>query len=420
MPIKTYQRYLVAVVPLLIFGVIAYYFSDILTYIVLAWILSMVGAPLHTWLSKYIGSNLAAVATLFAFALVLVVVVMLFIPPVVQQARNLSKIDYNAVGKSLEEPLADWNDWLAKKGLIEKIEVDSTSVEQKSIDHGHLQIVSIDSIMRAQGDTTDTGVTLVLNIQPDEPEESAEDLAADKPLDFAGKIREKVVGFINPARITDVLGAIVGFLGNVLITIMSVFFIAFFFLKERGLFSSMIKAIVPNNYEGQSLSAIDESAGLLMRYFIGILVQITMITIFVSTLLGILGIKNALLIALFAALFNVVPYIGPFLGAAFGMIILISANVDVSFYDVILPKIFKLIAVFASMQLLDNFILQPNIFSRSVKAHPLEIFLVVLIGAKLGGVVGMVIAIPVYTVIRVLAKVFFSEFKIVQSMTRGL
>lgn len=79
-----------------------------------------------------------------------------------------------------------------------------------------------------------------------------------------------------------------------------------------------------------------------------------------------------------------------------------------------------LVVVFAVMQILDNFILQPNIFSKSVKAHPLEIFLIGLIGAKLGDVLGMILAIPVYTVLRVLAKVFFSEFKIVQRLTGSL
>jgi predicted PurR-regulated permease PerM len=117
---------------------------------------------------------------------------------------------------------------------------------------------------------------------------------------------------------------------------------------------------------------------------------------------------------------NIIPYLGPFIGATFGVIIVVSANLDVSFYQVLLPKILKLLAVFASMQLLDNFILQPNIFSKSVKAHPLEIFIIVLVGAKIGGVVGMILAIPAYTVLRVLAKVFLSEFKVVQRITQNL
>ena len=111
------------------------------------------------------------------------------------------------------------------------------------------------------------------------------------------------------------------------------------------------------------------------------------------------------------AILNLIPYLGPLLGNFVGVLIVISSNLDVGFYDVMLPKIIKAIVVFGLLQMLDNFFLQPNIFSKSVKAHPLEIFIVVLMGAKLGGVIGMVLAIPAYTVIRVLAKVFFSEYQ---------
>jgi len=168
------------------------------------------------------------------------------------------------------------------------------------------------------------------------------------------------------------------------------------------------------------VQAINETSRLLIRYFTGVLGQMTVITIFVSVVLSVLGVKNALLIGFFAALMNVIPYIGPIIGAGFALIITISSNLDVSFYDEMVPLISKVVITFVIMQVLDNFILQPNIFSKSVKAHPLEIFLVVLIGAQLGGVGGMVLAIPVYTVLRVIGKVFLSEFKVVQSITKGL
>jgi predicted PurR-regulated permease PerM len=72
------------------------------------------------------------------------------------------------------------------------------------------------------------------------------------------------------------------------------------------------------------------------------------------------------------------------------------------------------------MQLIDNFLIQPFIFSNSVRAHPLEIFFVVLIGAKLGGIPGMILAIPAYTVLRVVASVLLSESTIVQKLTRSI
>ena len=71
-------------------------------------------------------------------------------------------------------------------------------------------------------------------------------------------------------------------------------------------------------------------------------------------------------------------------------------------------------------QFLDNMVISTIIFSKSVQAHPLEIFIVTLVAAKLGGVVGMVIGIPTYTLLRVIARTFFSEFKVVQRLTEHL
>jgi len=113
----------------------------------------------------------------------------------------------------------------------------------------------------------------------------------------------------------------------------------------------------------------------------------------------------------------VIPYIGPLLGAIFAVFITISSNLDLEFYNEMLPLLIKVVVIFASMQLIDNIILQPLIFSRSVLAHPLEIFLIILMGAQLYGIVGMVLAIPAYTVIRVIAKEFLNKFKIVQKLT---
>ena len=238
--------------------------------------------------------------------------------------------------------------------------------------------------------------------------------------EFFELIKNNLFHFFDPSRIPQLFGSIVGFFGNLIITLFSVLFIAFFFLKEDGLFSGIIKTFVPNKYETGAVHDIDESAKLLVRYFIGIAIQITIITIFVTTALSLLEIENALLIGFFAALLNVIPYVGPILGATFGLIIVVSSNLDASFYPVLLPKIVKVIGVFGTMQLMDNFILQPNIFSKSVKAHPLEIFVVILMGAKVGGILGMVVAIPIYTVLRVIGKVFLSEFKIVQKITSSI
>jgi predicted PurR-regulated permease PerM len=321
------------------------------------------------------------------------------------------------LAKSFEEPLDDWNTWLIDKGILPSGDTDALLPDEIT-DDGHIeeQIARVDSAY-----TTDNGqnITLIVNVH-NERDEILNELEVVETDDFFERAKKNIIQFFNPSRITGLFSSVLGFLGNLLITILSVLFIAFFFLKENGLFTQSVRSVVPNTYEEKAVHVIDQSAKLLIRYFVGVATQVTVITIFITTILSFLGFENALLIGFFAALMNVVPYLGPILGASFAVIIVVSANLDVSFYEVLLPKILKILGVFAVMQLIDNFLVQPNIFSKSVKAHPLEIFIVVLMGAKIGGVTGMILAIPAYTVIRVLAKVFLSEFKVVQRITKGL
>ena len=422
MPMKKYQKYLVTAVPILLVLLVGYYFFDIVTYIILAWILSMIGGPLHNKLRKVIGNTGGALVTLLSFFIFTMALVWLFVPPIVQQARNFASIDYEQVLGSLEEPLNDWNEWLIEKGILEEQGVTTTRLD--SIEDNQpplIEVIRLDTL-QSSVDSTRDNITILVQVNNPEYKERLDNngdssLMTDSYLD---RVRKNLIGFLNPARISQVLTSIFGALGNTLIGVMSVFFITFFFLKEKGLFNQIVSTLSPNDKEDKWATAIDSSAEMLKRYFIGIVVQIIIITIFVSTILSLLGFQNALLIGFFAALMNVIPYLGPLLGAAFAITITISSNLDVSFYDTLLPQLGILVLVFGVMQMFDNFLVQPNVFSKSVKAHPLEIFIIILVGAKIGGVLGMVIAIPLYTILRVIAKLFLSEFKIVQRITQDL
>jgi len=418
---KVWQKYTIYAIPLLIAGALLIYFSDIVTYIILAWVVSMIGAPIHRRLSKskYIGSGMAAGLTLALFGLFCMLTIMLFIPPLLDQAKNLAGLDYQKIVKGLEEPIGDVEAWFAEKGLMApEMEIAEVAAEPKNNAELQTTVIRLDSLLKSQGDTlSDTGIDLVINVNNPQLNEPAPVKESD---DWLIDVRDNIFEKFNPAQIPKILGSFFGFFSNILITLLSVFFIAFFFLKEKGLFSRMASTLVPNGQEGKTSKAIDDSSKLLVRYFVGLITQAFVITVITSLVLKLLGVHNALLMAFCFAIFNLIPFIGPILGNLFGALIVVSSNLDASFYDVMLPMITKSVIVFAAMQLFDNFFLQPTIFGRSVKAHPLEIFLVVLMGAKIGGVLGMVIAIPAYTVLRVIAKVFFSEFEVVKRLTAGL
>ncbi len=413
-------RYLVYAVTLLVVLGVLYYFSNLVIYIILAWSISMVGAPIFKFFKKFLGKNLAAGLTLGIFVVIGLFLLWIFIPPLLQQARNISNIDYAQAIKAIEEPIQDWQNMLEERGLISKVEpveVDSMTPIIKP-KFAEAEVMHLDSILR--NDSILSGVTIVVNVNDIERSDKDDELSNERNKSFFDHARDNIISFINPQRIQNFLGGIVGFLGNFLITIFSILFIGFFFLREQGLFSEALTKFIPDKYVLETEHAIEESSKLLIRYFIGVAAQITVITTFVSLLLSIMNIPNALLIGFFAALMNVIPYIGPLLGATFALMITFTSNLDLSFYNELLPVMGKVVFVFALMQMVDNFLIQPFIFGKSVKAHPLEIFLVVLVGAQMGGVLGMVLAIPLYTVFRVVAKVFLSEFKVIQSLTKSI
>jgi len=426
------NRYFLALIPLAFVGLLMYSFSDIVTYVLISWVISMIGAPVVVFLRKYLGKGLAAGITLLGFVLILVVLASIFIPPISKQARQLAGIDYTALIKSLEEPIGVWEKWATDKGFIAPIEEkDLVLLKQDDNKFIHSEIVDIDSLFASKyiADSTvrNENITLLIKIDGSELQNETINELVEERLTFFEQAKTNLYEFLNPSIIPQLFKSVVGTLGSFLIGLMSVLFISFFFLKEQGLFNTILSGVVPDKHEKKVFLAVSESSTMLIRYFIGVLVQVTTITIFVTIALSILGVKNALLIGFFAALMNIIPYLGPIIGAAFATVITISSNLEMPFYpvdgedqQVLMYLLIKVFIVFGIMQILDNFILQPNIFSKSVKAHPLEIFIVVLAGANLGGVVGMVLAIPAYTVVRVIAKVFLSEFKVVQSLTKGL
>jgi len=451
---NNWSRYIAIAISLCLVGAVFYYFSDIVAYVLIAWVLSMVGQPINEFYKEYLklGSNGSAGLTLVTFIFLLTGLAWVFVPPMIKQAQNLAGIDYESLVESLEEPINSFNNILVERGLMEgelifaeyEVPEDTTIISMETIPDNIKKdtsqigsggeknnqltstFVSIDSILLQNGDTvTKTNITFQVNINEpiieaktsDVIDKAAEIKHTDTPIE---KIQKRIFATFNPGQIPQLFSTLIGFMGNLLIAFMSILFIAFFFLKEQGLFLDALQAIVPSKYEKEVIHALDDSSRLLRRYFVGVSIQVTTITIFVSLVLTVFGMKNALLIAFFAALINVIPYLGPVIGATFGVLITISSNLDLPFYEEMLPLIFIVIITFAAMQLLDNFVLQPFIFSNSVSAHPLEIFIVILVGAKLSGIVGMVLAIPVYTVIRVIAKSFLSEFRLVQKLTKKL
>ncbi len=220
--------------------------------------------------------------------------------------------------------------------------------------------------------------------------------------------------------IPDILNSVVGTLGSLSVGLFSVLFITFFFMKDKHLLENSIYVIVNDKSKNKLKESISSIKSLLSRYFIGLVFQILILFIIYTTSLLIFNIENAIVIAFLCALLNLIPYVGPLIGGVLMLFLTMSSNLGQDFQSVILPTTIYVMIGYVFAQLIDNFLSQPLIFSNSVKSHPLEIFLVIMISGFLFGVVGMIVAIPVYTAIKVILKAFLSENKIVKSLTKNL
>jgi len=360
------NRNLFWIIGTVLFASLVWYFSDIVAYILIAWVFSMLGRPLMVFFQKRIragrfrmGPTSAALLTIFTFYSVLGGLLMMFVPTIAAQARNLSTVDYQALGEKWKDPFLNLDIQMHDIGLLQ-------------------------------------------------PGES-----------LATKLQDILSTWFKPTLVGDFLGSFLSTAGNVVVTFASVTFILFFFLKEKNLFLEILHAFVPDEQEAKVRHAVQESSDMLTRYFGGLIAQLSVFSLVLSILLWIFGVENALLIGVFGGMFNIVPYVGPIIGMVFGLFITVSSHLETDF-ALLLPMLFKVAAAFMATQFLDNNFTGPMIFSKSVQAHPLEIFIVTLVAAKMGGVVGMVIGIPVYTVLRVVARTFFSKFKVVQKLTDHL
>lgn len=335
-----------------------YKIQSVIGYISIAAVISLIGRPIVLFLENKLKfkNTVAVIVTMSVLIGLFFGLVSLFIPLILEQGQKLSLLDMNGLQTNIE--------------------------------------------------TLYTEITNYFNISQIDIEQSFKDSNLLSKIDYS--------------LIPNFLNSVVSGLGSFSIGLFSVIFISFFFLKDSRLFENGIITFIPDNKESRWKKSSIKIKDLLSRYFVGLIFQILILFIIYTIGLLIIGVENAIVIAFLCALLNLIPYVGPLIGAFLMLMLTMTSNLEQSFSDVILPKTIWVFVVFIIGQLVDNFGSQPIIFSKSVKSHPLEIFLIILITGILFGVIGLIIAVPAYTAIKVILKEFLSENKIVKKLTKGL
>ncbi|MDA8685507.1 AI-2E family transporter [Robiginitalea sp.] len=339
-----------------------YAIRSVIAYVVIAAVVALIGRPVMLFLRKKLKfpNTLAVITVILIFLGLLFGIASLFIPLLTQQGKNLSLLDLD----NLKENLSTL----------------------------YLEISSY------------------LGASPDEITQLIKHSDVEKTL-----LSGLDIGFI-----PNLLNGLVDVLSSMSIGLFSVLFIAFFFLKDSHILQRSVLLLVPEKNESGMLKSIRKIKTLLSRYFVGLILQILVLFVIYTTALLLIGIKDAIVIAFLCALFNIIPYIGPMIGAILMVVLAMTSNLGADFSSEILPDVGWVLVGLVVGQLVDNLFSQPIIFSNSVKSHPLEIFLVILCAGLLFGITGLIVAVPGYTAIKVILKEFLSENRLVKRLTQNL
>jgi putative permease len=174
-------------------------------------------------------------------------------------------------------------------------------------------------------------------------------------------------------------------------------FIAFFLLNDYYAMQKSFIRSMSNKYFEMTLNILHKIEDQLSKYIQGTFIESLFVAILYAICYFLLGINYAIVLGLVGGITNIIPFAGPFIGAI--PVLLISI---VQFGD--LSMLLWIIIITAAVQQIDQMLIQPAVFSRIMNIHPLTMFIVILIGNEILGVIGMVLAIPMYTIIVVTAK----------------
>ena len=364
-------RYLIAAAVVALSGWICWYFRSVLVYIIAAFVVSLIGQPVMRLLrqvkikGKTAPDGLLAILTLLIILGVLLFIVTQAVPVVTRIVRDAAILNSSAA-TSAGNPLERVNDWV---------------------------------------------IGLFPGLGPD--------------FDVIGVLIDKLKEVTSVSNVTAVISSVTSFVSSFAVGLFSIVFISFFFIRDGQLFRKIVSALVPDRLEAKTVKALTEIEELLSRYFVGLTIE--MLGVALLDFLGLwiiarLGFSNALGIAFIAGILNIIPYVGPLMGELIGVVLAVilkygtGVGLDVNIW------IFALIvlAIMFATQLVDNFIYQPVIYSTSIMASPLEIFIVLLMAGHMGGILGMLVAIPAYTVVRVVGSRFFPQLKPVRKLMPDL
>ena len=344
------------IIGLAIIAFLGWFFSDILIFIFIAFVLSQLGSPrVHALTKIHIGkwqfpTSLAAAITLIIIILIIGALFYLLIPALVNEFKFLTTLDIASMGDSVEKWLNQFDKPLRKLGILTRRQ--------------HL---------------------------------------SDFVLPEWADIMQRI-------NMTNIMSGTASVIKTLFVAIFSILFITFFSLKDHKIIFKMVRSWLPNKYHENFDNIVGATGKQISAYFRGVMLEMFIVGFLEFLVCFIFGVPNALLIGAIGGLLNIIPYVGTLIALLLSEIIGITALMPIDpEVSLIWANVIKIAAAFGVAKLVDDFILQPYIYGRQTHSHPLEIFIVILAAGYLGGVIAMIFAVPAYTLLRIIINEFFGN-----------
>ena len=249
-----------------------YMIRSVIAYVLIASVVALIGRPVVLFLRKRLKfpNTLAVVAVILLVLGVLAGIVSLFVPLITEQGKNLSLLDIDALRTNLNTLYQQITSHLGSSG--EKVQ----------------------ELIRAD-------------------------------------VEKNVLSGLDIGFIPNILNSFVDLLSTMSVGLFSVLFISFFFLKDSKLLQNALLTLVPERREQSLVNSMEKIKSLLSRYFVGLLLQILVLFVIYTVVLLLVGIQDAVVIAFLCALFNIIPYIGPIIGAVLMVLLTMTSNLGSDF-----------------------------------------------------------------------------------------
>ena len=357
------KAYLIPIVSLLTIVLFIWLFSKVVIYLLIALVLSLLAQPLVKFYSKIkyknarLPNGIVAILTLISMGLGLAFMFKLFVPVLMAEVNFLSVLNFNDVLADIINQYPDFKSLLLNFGTEKEI--------------GNSIVNELNNLMNLNN------ISSLFN------------------------------GFIS------ITASVVG---GTLATL----FITFFLLQDNQMANKAMLLVTPSDYENEMKDILRTTKSLLTKYFVGLFIDSLIVVVLVTVLMSVFGVKNALIIGVFTGIMNIIPYVGPLISFGFALFLGLTGCIELGQMQEIGNVFTKIFFILLSVNIVDGFFIQPYIFSSSVKAHPLEIFLVILMAATIAGITGMIVAIPTYTLLRIVAKEFLVNYKFFKKLTENI